>query len=70
MAKQSSAAREAQPAQPVATQSQRWEFASETLVAPGSEPKIFERYSSAGWELVSVTESANHDRRYYFKRPI
>lgn len=60
MAKQSSAAPKAD--------TRRFEYASDTW--RNNEAEIFLSRSTDGWELVSVTESANHERRYYFKRQI
>lgn len=68
MAKPSSVAREPTPIKPLVA---RFEFASVQHHAQNRrEEAIFIEFAAAGWELVSVTESANFDRRYYFKRPV
>lgn len=56
-----------QPPAPVA----RFEFMSAQYHPQrAAESDIFVKFAAEGWELVSVTESANYDRRYYFKRPL
>lgn len=69
MANPSSAARKIEPQKPSAA---RWEYFVAKLDPSirSSEAAILASASDGGWELVSVTESANFDRRYYFKRPL
>lgn len=70
MAKVSSAAPKLQAAHPpvVEPPKQLFEFASDTW--KNNEAQIFAARAADGWELVSVTESPNFERRYYFKRQI
>lgn len=67
MAKQSSAAPNVKLLEPEPKR-QRFEFASDTWNK--NEAAIFAARAADGWNLVTVTESANFERRYYFKRPI